>query len=134
MGLPEYLRNIDWQLISHYIVAIMVLPIVVVTVKNVVKNSATLFDSDLTATDRSLLKQFALFLLLPLVALFHEMGHALVAPFLGVNVVALPLEFHFFGQVDVSGGSHPTSKTSLLLSPAMPFNWLRPFLLSLSPL
>ena len=78
MAFPEFMRNFDWQLLSHYIVALMVLPIMVLTVRNVVKNSATLFDSDLTANDRALLKQFALFLLLPLVALFHEMGHALV--------------------------------------------------------
>ncbi|MBS1993615.1 MAG: M50 family metallopeptidase [Cyanobacteria bacterium SZAS LIN-2] len=96
----------DWQLISHYIVAVMVLPLIVVTVRNVVKNSSTLFDDDLTAGDRTILKQFALFLLLPLVVLFHEMGHALVAKFMGVDVTA----FHwsvFFGQVDVSGDLTP---------------------------
>ncbi|MBU6451441.1 MAG: hypothetical protein KGS72_06670 [Cyanobacteria bacterium REEB67] len=96
----------DWQLISHYIVAILVLPIVVATVRSVVKNSASLFDDDLTAKDRAILKQFAIFLLLPLVALFHELGHAVVAKMLGIDVMA----FHwslFFGQVDVGGNRTP---------------------------
>jgi tetratricopeptide (TPR) repeat protein len=105
----------DWQLISHYIVAIMILPIVVLTVRNVVKNSASLFDDDLTANDRTLLKQFAVFLLLPIVALFHEMGHALVAKFLGVDVVG----FHwslFFGQVEVSGNLTPVQTFIIALA------------------
>jgi len=105
----------DWQLISHYIVAVMVLPIIVATIRNVIKNSGTLFDDDLTAADRTILKQFALFLLLPIVALFHEMGHALVAKFMGVEVVA----FHwsvFFGQVDVSGDLTPMQDFCIALA------------------
>jgi len=105
----------DWQLISHYVVAILLLPVVVVTVRTVVKNSASLFDDDLTAKDRAILKQFALFLILPVVALFHEMGHAIVARLLGVDVIA----FHwslFFGQVDVAGQLTPLQTFTIALA------------------
>jgi len=105
----------DWALISHYIVAVMCIPIIVATIRSVIKNSNTLFDDDLTAADRTILKQFALFLLLPMVVLFHEMGHALVAKFMGVEVVA----FHwavFFGQVDVAGNLTPMQDFCIALA------------------
>jgi tetratricopeptide (TPR) repeat protein len=105
----------DLQLISHYVVAILVLPILVLTVRNVVKNSASLFDEDLTAKDRSILKQFAIFLLLPVVALFHELGHAITAKMLGIEVVA----FHwslFFGQVDIAGHRTPLEDFTIALA------------------
>jgi tetratricopeptide (TPR) repeat protein len=96
----------DWQLISHYVLAVLILPILLITLRNVIKNSSTLFDDDLTTNDRTILKQFALFLILPLVALIHEFGHALVARLLGVDVIA----FHwslFFGQVEVASNLAP---------------------------
>ncbi len=105
----------DWQLISQYVVAVMVLPILLFVLRKVIKNRATLFDDDLTASDRALLKQFALFLLLPLVTLFHETGHALAAKFLGVDIIA----FHwclFFGQVDVSSDLTPLQSFIIALA------------------
>jgi tetratricopeptide (TPR) repeat protein len=105
----------DWQLISHYVVAVMILPVLLLTLRNVIKNRTTLFDDDLTAQDRTLLKQFALFLLLPIVALFHEMGHALAAKLLGAEVIG----FHwslFFGQVDVSTDLTPLQSFTIALA------------------
>ncbi len=96
----------DWQLISHYLLAILSLPVAVVTIKNVVENSATLFDEDLTLKDRVLLKQFAFFVLLPVVVLFHELGHALAARFYGATISA----FHwsmFWGEVTIDGRLSP---------------------------
>jgi hypothetical protein len=67
----------DWQLISHYILGIVTLPISIYTVKSVVDNVGTLFDEDLTIKDRNLLKAVRLLrVLLPMVVLFHEIGHA----------------------------------------------------------
>ncbi len=96
----------DWQLISHYLLAILTLPVSVITVKSVIENSGTLFDEDLTIKDRVLLKQFAFFVLLPVVVLFHELGHALAARFYGANISA----FHwsmFWGEVTIDGRLSP---------------------------
>lgn len=78
----------DWQLISHYILGIVTLPVSIYTVKSVVDNVGTLFDEDLTIKDRNLLKQFAFFVLLPMVVLFHEIGHAITARYFGATVTA----------------------------------------------
>lgn len=96
----------DWQLISHYILGIVTLPVSIYTVKCVVENFGTLFDEDLTIKDRNLLKQFAFFVLLPMVVLFHEIGHALAARYFGATVTA----FHwsiFWGEVVIDGKLTP---------------------------
>lgn len=96
----------DWQLISHYILGVITLPVSIYTVKCVVENFGTLFDEDLTIKDRNLLKQFAFFVLLPMVVLFHEIGHALAARYFGATVTA----FHwsiFWGEVVIDGKLTP---------------------------
>ncbi len=96
----------DWQLISHYILGIVTLPVSIYTVKSVVYNVGTLFDEDLTIKDRNLLKQFAFFVLLPMVVLFHEIGHAITARYFGATITA----FHwsmFWGEVVIDGKLTP---------------------------
>ncbi|CAN5178561.1 hypothetical protein BH11CYA1_BH11CYA1_15790 [soil metagenome] len=96
----------DWQLISHYILGVVTLPVSIYTVKSVVDNVGTLFDEDLTIKDRNLLKQFAFFVLLPMVVLFHEIGHALAARYFGASITA----FHwsmFWGEVVIDGKLTP---------------------------
>jgi hypothetical protein len=94
------------ELVSKYLLAILLLPISVATVRNVIAKAATIFDDDLTIDDRASLKQLALFVLLPLVVLFHELGHALAARFYGAQIVG----FHwslFWGRVIIQGQLTP---------------------------
>jgi tetratricopeptide (TPR) repeat protein len=105
----------DYNLIGHYFLAIVTLPVSIYTIKSVIENAGTLFDDDLTIKDRTLLKQFAFFVLLPLVVLFHELGHALAARYYGATISA----FHwsmFWGEVVIDGRLSPVQQFVIALS------------------
>jgi tetratricopeptide (TPR) repeat protein len=70
---------------------IIIVPLVLVTANEVRKNWASLWDENLTTEDRRLLLRASLFLLEPLVVLFHELGHAAATLAFGGKIA----EFHF---------------------------------------
>ncbi len=67
------------------------IPLMVMTVISARKNWKELIDDRLTVQDRHLLLRIALFLLLPVVVFFHEVGHAVAIVLFGGKVA----EFHF---------------------------------------
>ena len=73
-----------------------------VTLITLVRSWRTFWDEDLTGTDRRLATQVAVFLIPPIVVLFHELGHYFTALALDVRVTG----FHyglFEGSVSVTG-------------------------------
>lgn len=105
----------SWDIVSKYLLAIILLPVSVATVRNVIIKSATIFDDDLTIEDRATLKQLALFVLLPLSGLFHELGHALAARYYGAHITG----FHwslFWGQVSIEGDLSPLEDYAIALA------------------
>jgi hypothetical protein len=72
------------------------------TVVAVVRSWSSFWDSDLTATDKRLATQAAIFLVPPIVVLIHELGHVAAVLAVGARV----LDFHyglFEGSVAVGG-------------------------------
>lgn len=65
---------------------ILLIPLMIVTIRNVAKNWKSLFDNDLTANDRSLLMRATFILILPVAVFLHEMGHAFAIKFFGGEV------------------------------------------------
>jgi tetratricopeptide (TPR) repeat protein len=95
-----------FDLFSNYLIAIFSIPFVVLTIKSVIKNADSLFDEELSNQDRALLKQFTCFVLLPLIVLFHELGHAIIALALNAQITG----FHwslFWGEVVLKGALDP---------------------------
>jgi hypothetical protein len=91
----------DWLKYQDCLIFVVV-PLVMLTTGEVMKNWRSLFDDNLTSNDRQLLMRTALFLLLPVVVFFHELGHALAILFFGGKVA----EFHYgllWGYVVPSG-------------------------------
>jgi hypothetical protein len=70
---------------------IIIVPIMIVTAQQVRKHWRSLWDDHLTNEDRRILLQGSLFLLEPIVVLFHELGHAAAIKLFGGGI----LEFHF---------------------------------------
>ncbi|MGH9281087.1 MAG: hypothetical protein ACRD12_23755 [Acidimicrobiales bacterium] len=72
------------------------------TLVTLIRHWRTFFDDDFTPTDKRLATQVAVFLIPPVVVLFHELGHYVTAKALGVRVIG----FHyglFEGSVTVAG-------------------------------
>lgn len=61
------------------------------TLFNLVKNWQSVWDDEVTSQDREILMKTALFLLLPIAVLFHELGHAWATLHFGGTVA----EFHY---------------------------------------
>lgn len=102
------LSALNWNQISNTIIGIILLPFSLRTVKSLIDNKQTLFDDDLTKADRTILKQAALFVLLPIVVLVHELGHLLACYVYQVKVVS----FHwalFWGEVSWRGTVTPAA-------------------------
>ncbi len=76
------------------------------TVVSVVRSWSTFWDADLTAADKRLATQAAVFLVPPVVVLIHEVGHVAAVLAVGAQV----LDFHyglFEGSVSVGGALTP---------------------------
>jgi hypothetical protein len=76
----------DLILSSQNLIALVALPIALSTVFNAKKNWSKLWDQDLTGTDRALLMRIALFIIMPIIVLFHECGHAAATLLFGGEV------------------------------------------------
>lgn len=98
--------SIDWYHLSNFAVGIILLPFSVATIKHLIENHNALFDEELTKKDRALLKQIAVFVVIPLVVLFHELGHAIFCRIYNVQITS----FHwalFWGEVSWRGVISP---------------------------
>src|ERR1700722_9500247 len=87
--------------LQDYLALVMVL-VSVITIVNMFKEWKLLWDDNLTDNDRSLLMRIAAFVVMPIIVLFHEGGHALATICFGGKVE----EFHygfFIGNVVSSG-------------------------------
>ncbi|MEA2702354.1 MAG: hypothetical protein QOD63_299 [Actinomycetota bacterium] len=76
------------------------------TVVSVIRSWSTFWDADLTAADKRLATQAAVFLVPPVVVLIHELGHVVAVLAVGAQVLA----FHyglFEGSVTVGGALTP---------------------------
>lgn len=94
----------DFNQISKYVVGILLLPLTLRTIKALWQNRQKAFDEDLTKADRDLLKQTAVFVMLPLVVLFHECGHALACYYFHLPITAVHWTL-FWGEVQYLGGT-----------------------------
>ena len=97
---------------QDYLALLMVL-ISIVTVIEVKKRWAEVWDDNLTAADRLLLMKVAAFVVMPVIVLLHESGHALATLCFGGKIAAFHYGF-FIGDV-VSDG-HFTDFQSLLIT------------------
>lgn len=73
------------------LMTLLVLPAMFLTAKQAKSEWSSLWDSELTESDRRTLQRIAVFWLLPIVVLFHELGHVAAAKYFGKQVV----EFHY---------------------------------------
>lgn len=90
------------DLASRDFLIFLMVPLMIVTVRQLVINWPSLTDNDLTIRDRNLLKQASMFLVLPAVVFMHEVGHAVAIKMMGGEVT----EFHYgilWGYVIPSG-------------------------------
>ncbi len=71
----------------------LLIPLAILTIRDAKKNWRQLWDNDLSMQDRQLLQRINVILLLPLVVLLHECGHAVATLWAGARVQ----EFHFGG-------------------------------------
>jgi hypothetical protein len=67
------------------------LPLMVITIRDLITNWHSVWDNHLTARDRFILQKVVIFLIMPFVVYCHEMGHALSIEYFGGRVA----EFHF---------------------------------------
>ncbi len=70
---------------------LLFLPLMAITAVSLRANWRQLWDEDLTAHDRQLIQRIAIFLLLPVVVFFHELGHVAAVRLFGGKVA----EFHY---------------------------------------
>lgn len=70
---------------------LLYIPLIVITAIQVKRGWQSLIDDDLTANDRSLIQRAVIFLLMPVVVLFHELGHCAAIWLFGGRVA----EFHY---------------------------------------
>lgn len=82
------------------------IPLIIVTIKDVLPKWKSIWDDELSGEDRRLLLRMVMFLALPVVVLIHETGHLLAALQVGAKVY----EFHYgplTGFVKVSTDRSP---------------------------
>lgn len=70
---------------------ILYIPLVIITFVEIKRNWTSLWDDRVTVADSALLQRIVLFVLIPIVVLFHECGHAFATMMLGGRVD----EFHY---------------------------------------
>ena len=81
----------DWIFKSQNFMALISVPIAISTIISVRKSWTVLWDGKLTSADRSLLMRIALFIIMPIIVLFHECGHAAATILCGGQVA----EFYY---------------------------------------
>ena len=70
---------------------LLFVPLMIITATQLRRNWASIWDNDLTSEDRYLLLRTVIFLLLPAVVLFHELGHGAATIMFGGKI----REFHY---------------------------------------
>lgn len=96
------LTGLRLNLISNTILGIIFLPFSLYVLKGLLQNRKALFDDDLTAADRRQLKQIAIFVLLPIIVLLHELGHVIACMHYGVHITGFNWSL-FWGEVSWKG-------------------------------
>jgi hypothetical protein len=81
----------DWIINSQDYLGLLAVPIAIGTVSALIKNWSTVWDSNLTENERTLLLRVALFVVMPVIVLFHECGHAVATLYFGGAVE----KFHY---------------------------------------
>jgi len=81
----------DLVIKSQDALLLIIIPLMLVTARQVKENWKSLWDYNLTAKDRRIMLQASLFLLEPIVVLFHELGHAAAIKLFGGGIA----EFHY---------------------------------------
>ena len=82
------------------------LPLILLTLKEVIPKWSRIWDKDVTLEDRRMLMRIVIFLALPVVVFVHELGHLLAALQMGVRVY----DFHYgpvTGHVNVDANIPP---------------------------
>ncbi|MBX9685766.1 MAG: M50 family metallopeptidase, partial [Candidatus Obscuribacterales bacterium] len=80
---------------------LMSIPLILLTLKEVLPNWKSIWDNELSMSDRRMIMRIVIFLALPVVVFIHELGHLLAALALHVKVY----EFHYgpvTGHVNVA--------------------------------
>lgn len=96
-------------------VNLLAIPFILWTVKDVIAGWKGLWDDDLTFEDRQLLMRMVIFVMLPGVVFFHELGHYLAALSVGVPVA----KFHYgpvMGYVETYGCTDPAKRLWIAFS------------------
>lgn len=108
MANPELpLSNDGWN--------ILFVPLLFLTARDAITRRSELFDNNLTEEDRALLQRVAIFIVLPIIVLIHELGHAAAGLMVGGKII----DFHYglqFGYVDVLGRFSPAQSLWIALS------------------
>lgn len=102
---------------SRYLdlIGLISLPLGFMALKNLIINRRSLFDDELTPEDKQQIRALAFFVVLPVIVLLHELGHAVCTEMFGLKVK----EFHYafmWGYVLPEG--HMTALQSLLITVA----------------
>lgn len=95
--------------LSSDLMNLLAVPFILWTLKDVIAGWKGLWDNDLTPEDRQLLLRMVIFLMLPGVVFFHELGHYLAALSVGVPVA----KFHYgpvLGYVETYGCTDPVKR------------------------
>jgi len=81
----------DWFVNSQDLLMVIAIPLMLVTIRDMRQEWHSLFDRNITSSDRRLLLRIALFLLMPIVVFIHECGHAAAILYYGGKIAT----FHF---------------------------------------
>ena len=103
-----YFESLDWQIIIYF-------PLAFLAGKEIKQKWRETFDANLTSDDRQVLQKINIFFLIPLVVLFHEIGHAAATIWAGGKVV----DFHYgfwFGYVVPEGVFTPEQSLIIYLA------------------
>lgn len=94
---------------------LLFVPLMVLTVVEAKKNWKSLWDSHLTPGDRHLLQRIVIFLALPVVVFFHELGHVAAIKLFGGGIKVFHYAF-LWGYVVPDGTFTPTQTIWTFLS------------------
>jgi hypothetical protein len=120
---------------SPLIIGVMMALVAGVSLVDVVRERASVFDARVTGRDRHLLFRLAAFVLLPLSVLAHEGGHALAVKLFGGEVVGFGF-YLYYGYVEHIGTYTPIERALISVAgpgvnvvlglAAVAFAWFRP--------